>query len=62
MIETMLKFAVAFPIAIIIIFIVSLPFYYLLLGLDEQAHNGDYDGIIGIPLCIIIIILILCFG
>lgn len=55
-------FAWAVPLAMLIIFAISIPLYNLMLGFDEQVHNGDYDAVIGVPICILIIILVLCFG
>lgn len=62
MVENILQFALALPIAIIIIFIVSLPFYFLLLGFDEEVHNNGWGEVITLVIAIIIIILVVCFG
>lgn len=62
MIEKVLLFAWAVPVAMLVIFIISIPLYNFMLGVDEQVHNGDYDVAIGIPICIVIIVLVLCFG
>jgi hypothetical protein len=46
MVEGIFKGALLFPIAMVILFFISLPVFYLLLHVDEQIHNKDYDNII----------------
>lgn len=45
------------PLVMIIVFFVSLPLFYLLMGFDEQINDGDYDDIIKLVIAVILMII-----